>query len=289
MGADASTRYPLTGIRAATTEPQLAVLAAAHEVLAADERILAAWVAGSFAAGWEDPFSDVEVHGCVEDDVADELAGEGWKELLARIAPTVLAVSFPPPGVGGYALTPEWVHLDLAFERRSQFDADVLETFEPLFDRTGTLLPAEGRRAEVTEGEPYFPHETVDWFFHMLGNLVTVVGRNEPVLGSLGTMTLRDTCLVPLLYAERGTRRSGGVKRLRPFLSDEQHDLLEDLPPFTPTIDGVIDGSLAIARIFVPRARALAERTGAAWPLELEAATIAHIERGLGIVLAIPG
>lgn len=280
-GVEYTTSYPLDGIRSATTGPQVALLERAVEVLRADERILAAWLHGSFAVGRGDPFSDVDVHCCVDDDVAAELAGDGWKKMLARITPIVMSVSFPPPSVGGYSLTPEWLHLDLAFHARSALDVSALSGYRRLFDRTGELLRGEVRPADV-EGEPFYPADTVDWFFYMLGNLVVVVGRNEPVLGVLGAMTIRETCAIPLFYAERGIRRSGGAKRLRPFLSEEQHALLESLPPLAATLDSVIECELALARIFVPRGRALAAATGGTWPDALERATIRHVESSIG-------
>ncbi|MBD0328557.1 MAG: hypothetical protein ICV64_00405 [Thermoleophilia bacterium] len=281
-------RYPLRGIREATTDRQLALLDTAAAVLRDDDRVLAAWLAGSLAVGRGDPFSDVDVHCCVEDSAAAELSGEGWKEILGRITPTVMAVAFPPPSIGGYSLTPDWVHVDLLFQPRSGFEPAKLDGYRRLFDKTGELvLQAESPAAPI-EGERYFPAATVEWFFYMFGKLVAVVGRNEPVLGMLGAVTIRDTCLVPLFCAERGVRRGGGAKRLRPFLSAEQHALLEGLPPFAPTLDSVIDSELALAQIFVPRGRALAAATGAHWPGALETATVRHVERAIGVPVVIP-
>ena len=48
------------------------------------------------------------------------------------------------------------------------------------------------------------------------------------------------------------------TKRLRSYLTDEQNQLLVSLPPLEATIDSVIEGYIALARIFLPRAR----RTG---------------------------
>jgi hypothetical protein len=288
MGKDCVTTYPLTGIRSATTAPQRALLERACAVLQADDQVLAAWLVGTFAYGEEDPWSDLDVHCCVTDEAAAQLAGDGWKAVLGRITPTVMATTFPPGTIGGYSLTPEWTHIDLVFVPRSMTDASKLAGFAPLFDRTGELLPDLPVPPAPIHGEPYFPPAVVDWFFYMLGNLVTVVGRNEPVLATLGSVTIRDYCLVPLFCAERGVRRAGGAKRLRPFLSEEQHQILQSLPPIEATLDGVIEAALTMARIFVPRGRALAERTGGRWPAELEAATLAHVSRGLGIEVVIP-
>jgi hypothetical protein len=77
------------------------------------------------------------------------------------------------------------------------------------------------------------------------------------------------------------------TKRLRSYLSVEQNDILESLPPLAPTIESGIDGYIALARAFLPRARALAERTGATWPDAYEHATINHFETMLGASLAL--
>jgi hypothetical protein len=53
------------------------------------------------------------------------------------------------------------------------------------------------------------------------------------------------------------------TKRLRRYLTDEQNAILESLPPLSPTIDSAIDGYVAFPEVLIPRARKLAEGTGA--------------------------
>jgi hypothetical protein len=90
-----------------------------------------------------------------------------------------------------------------------------------------------------------------------------------------GVIIVRDIGLVGLLLAKQGwasTREHtfGNpfpfTKRLRTYLTDEQNQLLLSLLPLVPTIDSVIDGYLALARAFLPRARRLAEETRSNWP-----------------------
>lgn len=270
-------RYPLTGIREATTEPQLAFVEHAAEALRGDERIVAAFLVGSFATGEADAWSDVDLH-CVADGEVD------WREVLAAITPTVMATALPPPTNGGFALTPDWLHIDVVVRTRAEFDAvKHAAGAKPLIDREGLL--ADLPPAPPVEVDPWFPTETVAWFFYMLGNIVTVVGRDDAALAMLGVLTVRDTCLVPLLLAERGIQRRGGMKRLNYWLTDEQRAVIESLPPLVPTVDSVVDAQLHLARIFIERGRALAERLGVEWPEELEAATVRHVEHGLGVSL----
>ena len=132
----------------------------------------------------------------------------------------------------------------------------------------------------------------------MLGNMVSVVRRNEVVPGTNGVIMVRDVALVGLLLAEQGlstTREhSAGnpfpfTKRLRRYLTDEQNRVLESLPPLTTTWDSIIDSYAAMARIFIPRARRLAERTGVTWPAAYEQATVGYFERMLGADLGLRG
>jgi hypothetical protein len=102
---------------------------------------------------------------------------------------------------------------------------------------------------------------TVNFFLYMIGNVVSAIGRDEPVPASNGVIMMRDVGLVGLLLAEQGwatTREHNAgnpfpfTKRLRRYLTDEQNALLESLPALSPTIDSAIDGYVALIEIFLP-------------------------------------
>ncbi|MGH9157625.1 MAG: hypothetical protein ACRD1K_17715 [Acidimicrobiales bacterium] len=102
--------------------------------------------------------------------------------------------------------------------------------------------------------------------------------------------------LVGLLLAEggRATTREHAMgnpfpfsKRLRRYLTEEQHAVLVSLPPVAASIDSAIDGYVALGRVFLPRARRLAEATGAVWPAAYEQASVAHFERSVGVKLRL--
>lgn len=280
-------RYPLTGVLAATDAPHRALVERATEVLAADPRVLAAWLVGSLANGDADAFSDVDLRCAVADEAYEDVR-ETWRALVDRIAPTVSVR--PLPGLaGGVCVTPGWLRFDLVVHAAS--DLDVRECL-PLFDRAG-LLP-EPRPVSPRRGEPFLPEEAVALFLYMLGNMVAVVGRGEVVPGMNGVAVVRDAALVPLLLAENGIRtlrdeRSPSMfpftKRLRGHLTGEQNALLASLPPLAPAMDSVVDSYAALARAFLPRARALAAATGAEWPEAYERAAVAYFERMTGAVL----
>lgn len=260
-----------------TWQPDL--IGRAVEVLEADDRIRAAWLAGSFARGDADEFSDVDLHCVITDDSVAQMH-EDWRRIADAIAPTV-SLSPLPGLIGGVCLTADWRHFDLVMYPRSGFDLAAALDVRPLFDRDG-LLPKAPVCAPIV-GQPFFPADTVWLFFYFLGAFTVVIGRQEVALAAASAVNLRDACLIPLLLAERGVLRRTGQKRLRSLLSDEQDDLLRALPLGGHDASSAIDAVVALARAFIPRARALCDEVGAEWPHELERAALARFDGALGV------
>ena len=265
------------------TAEQDRLIERAADVTASDERIRAAWLAGSFAAGTADEFSDIDLHCAISADSADWFR-EHWADLARQITPVVLAG--PIPGVlGGYVITPDWMHLDIVLhpvDTPAGFDSRSRgRPIRPLFDRAG-LLPPETTTPADTSSAPYFPAASVDLYFYLLGNLAVVLGRGEVLLASNGAINSRDVGLVPVMLAENGVRKSDGAKRLNRYLTAEQRTFLESLPPVTARRDAVIEFNQRVAAELIRRGRALAAATGAEWPSDLEAATLAYLRRELG-------
>ncbi len=285
-------RYPLTGVRQATTGPQEAFIAKATEVLSADDRVLAAYLVGGFAVGLGDAFSDVDLQVIVADHAAADLA-ESWVQLVHRIVPTVWIQPFGPGG--GLCITPDWMHFDVVFRAASQIDAHSVLGMVPLFDKAGLLPDAPVPRPD-RRTDPFFPDKAVGMFLYMIGNVVGPIGRNEPILCGNGVIMMRDIGLIGLLLAEQGlatTREHNAgnpfpfTKRLRRYLTEEQHAVLESLPPLAPTIDSAIDSYVALIEVFLPRARRLAAATGAVFPEAYARAGVAHFERAVGVRLRV--
>jgi hypothetical protein len=288
-----SSKYSLSGVRVATTRPQEELVLRVLEVLAPDSRVLAGYLVGGFAVGYGDAFSDVDFQFLIDDAAVADISGS-WLALLERIAPPVHVLPFPGT-IGGAVITADWLHYDVVFNPISSIDIASVEGMVPLFDKRG-VLPSDPVPRSVRRTEPFFPAGVVMQFLYQLGNMVSVVARDEPVPLSNGVMMMRDTCLVRLLLAEQGWKETREhsfgnpfpfTKRLRGYLTDEQNRLLEELPPLEATIDSGIDGWIALARIFLPRARALAERTGGVWPAEYERASVDYFERMLGAPLGL--
>ncbi|HEY1174800.1 MAG TPA: nucleotidyltransferase domain-containing protein [Phytomonospora sp.] len=259
---------------------QRAVIDRARTVLPADERVLGVFLIGSHASGENDDYSDVDLHVVIADDAVASFR-ESFAEVLTELAgPLVLAD--PIPGlIGGLGITEDWLHVDLVAHPLSEYEPGDYEAVLPLFDRTGDLLPP-ARRPSPEHGEPYFPQRAVNLYFYFLGNLVTVLGRDERVVGNSGIVAVRDQ-LVQLMRAERGVRRTGGVKRLNAYLSLEQRAFLEAIPAAGTDPADIVEANRVICAEFIRRGRALADVTKTAWPDRLEEATLRRLRDHFGV------
>ena len=262
------------------TAEQLELIHRAHEVAAGDPRVLAAWIAGSIANGNDDRYADVDLHILVADEDI-EAFHDAWMQLIRRITPVVMVRRIGGI-VGGYAITPQWMHLDVVCHAVSRFDPVALRGCWPLFDRTDTL-PTKVTPGPDPWGEPYFPADAVEFYYYLLGNLVVVLGRGELNLAVNGAIVRRDVGLVPVMLAENGVRKHDGNKRLNPYLLEDQRTFLHSLPPLSPVRESIIAYDRMVAAELSRRGRALASATGARWPAEFEAATLAYLSRELGM------
>jgi predicted nucleotidyltransferase len=276
-----STEYP-ADVQPVPAPPadagQQAVIERARTLLPEDERILAVYLIGSYGTGQADEFSDVDVH-CVVTDESAVWFEQHWTEPLTTIAgPTVLADRLPGL-IGGLGITPDWLHVDLLFHPLAAFDRLQYDGVKVLFDRDGTLFPDGDQPHESSvPGTPYWPDRAVNLFFYFLGNLVTVLGRDERVVANQGLGAVRDQ-FITLLLAERGVRRTGGAKRLNSLLSPEQRNCLEHIPPAGYDRAGLIAANQYLCREFIRRGTALAELTENPWPHGFVDATLSHLQR----------
>jgi predicted nucleotidyltransferase len=200
---------------------------------------------GSLARGEADAYSDLDLLAIVDDPAAFDA------EAVVREATETVLLRRLPFGV--VAVTPDWLRLDLVV-----------------------------RAADAPEraAEPPDVRGLAEEFLRVLGLLPAVAGRGEWIVGSDGVWLLR-LLLVQLCLASNGETAVTGVKRLNAKLTSEQRSDIEALPPVAAARDAVIEGHLAVARAFLPRARAMVDD----WPAPLEDATREHLRRELDLLL----
>lgn len=259
------------------TEAQAALAGLVAAALGADPRIRSVWLAGSLGRDGGDAWSDVDlVAEVAEADRAACLAE--YRQGRPDMPPMVLAKALH--GRILTAITPDW----------ERFDIDFVSPAE-LADLDGAALtPLRGDPGARPASHPAGPDNRagervgalVTEFLRVLGLLPVAVGRGEWLVAQQGDELLRRI-LIDLMVEENGVPPSarGGAKKLNHFLTPEQREVLEALMPPPPRRDAVIAASADLARLFLARARPLANRLGTPWPRGFEQATRRHLETTL--------
>ena len=237
----------------------------AVEDLSGDDRVLGLYLAGSFASGQADRWSDIDLYVVVPDGQADELISS-HSSLIREIAD--VATLFPATHLGDrhqiivfYKAGDEPIHVDYQYREVSglkprQKDAEVVL----LLDRAGHLA----RWQDACRHEPELDRRTPEelqhledrfwawcWYTH------SKIKRGELWEARKSLEYIRDHVLLPLAHGE--DQPFEGNRRLETKLPRTTQDLLAETIPASHSVDGyaqALAGSMdAYSRLFeaIPR------------------------------------
>ena len=262
------------------TPAQQSLLDAITNVLEADTRIESAWLHGSLAHDAGDEWSDIDViaicaSGAAEDAIRRYVTNPG------AFVPTVFAnVLF---GQVLNVVTKDWRRFDILFAERDIFRQFPAMHYRQLFNKT-IAAPPKNPSPPPAPPRPARVKMAIDEFLRILGLLPIVIGREEYVNALSGITHLR-TQTINLMVEENGIEPwdRGGALHVNRLITPDQRAELETLGPIEATRESIIEGHLAFARLFLPRARTVAKKFGTPWPQALEDATRAHLEGTLGV------
>jgi hypothetical protein len=252
----------------------------AVEVLAGKSAVRALWLSGSLAQGTADAGSDLDLIVTVDDSAHGEFAA-AWRDWLGEITPTVLAKPLPFAPGSFHSVTPGWQRLDVIVEKAGDVESTLFRVRKAVFDRAGVQegIPAESPPAGPSQARLL---GLIEEFFRVYGLLPVSVRREDWLLGVEGIGLLRR--MLYDLFVEANAPLPGvGLKQWSAKLTEEQRHTLEGLPAGAATREAVIEGHLAVGAAFLPHAKRIASEQGINWPDRLEAATLEHLRRDLGI------
>ena len=238
------------------------------------------FLGGSHGKGTADAVSDIDFVG-IADPSDHQAIAKHWRETLNAADPVI----FWRARIGAHSLinviTESWVRLDLILTPPDAFKARVRSALKPLHDPSD-LYSGLAAEAPAHETSPARVTGMVEEFFRVLGMAPVVLTRNELVTMAWGTSILRDL-LRDVMLEDCPLSDRGGAMHLSTLLSKDDMATLNTLPYPGPNRADLIDAQEKIAAVFLPRARALADRVGADWPEAMESATKAHLRATHGI------
>lgn len=250
------------------------------EALVAEPRIRALALSGSYGAGLEDAYSDLDFL-VVADDGATDAVVTLWRSAVARVGEIVLWRDRQVKPSLINAITADWLRIDADFApppeitRRTRDGLKILFDHDQLFGALPEIAAKPGPNPERLIWQ-------IEEFLRILGLLPLAMGRAEYFNSVTGLLHLR-TLIVDLLVEETAAPHRGGALHLNRLITAEQKQALAALPPLVAERDALIAAELAYAALYLPRARRMAARLGVDWPERFERATWAHLRATLGI------
>jgi predicted nucleotidyltransferase len=256
--------------------------AAGH--LLGDGRVRGLWLGGSLARGTADSASDLDLIVAVADASYDEFVS-AWRTWLDEITPTVLAAEVPFRAGAFYSVTPRFERFDVVVERASAVATTGYPTRVVVFDKDelDAQLPpplaGPGPSADVVSA-------LVTEFFR-ISAVETILVRDDWLLAREHLHVLAS--LIYRLFVEANAPLPiTGVKQWGTKLTHAQRAAMLALPTAASDIHELRAAHLASAALFVTNAEALSGRLGATWPVTLEQAARAHLERYLSLPYPYP-
>lgn len=265
-----------------------AVVDRAVSSFTADERVRALFLAGSRATGGADRYSDLDLLVVVADDAFESFCGD-WPAWLEKLSKTV--ASQPRSFARSFlvnAVTPTCARFDVLVRPITGAEEEAgRDNPVALLDLDGVarrLPPPKG--PFVVEHDPGWLSSLVYTFIRTLSLLPMLLARGELVRLTHHVQFLKQDLLELLLF-ENGdppARRPGAWAwvDLPRRLPAADLAVVAFLPPLTATRESIVQGHLAVAAEFLPRARDAVARTTERWPSEFERTVQTFLERELG-------
>ena len=251
--------------------------------LAADQRVRGLYLGGSMGRGTADEWSDIDF--IITAEPADQAAiAHAWKDLLQSIAPIVFWNQMDGERMVLNAITEDWLRCDVAIQPPHTLLTRAQDRVRPLID-LDAVYPTLPATMPPKAPNPGYVRYVIHEFIRMLGLMPVGVGRGEFVTMALGLGMMRDH-VAGLMMQSVTDPDPGGILHQSKVLPPEDMAVLRALPYPPLEREALIEANLAIARQFMPRARALAKQLDIAWPDAFEAATRRRLASTLGDAVA---
>jgi predicted nucleotidyltransferase len=244
------------------------VIARFAEVCAADDRVLAAFLAGSHARGAADAHSDVDLCLVTTDAAYEEVAGDR-AAFVRRLGDPLFLEDFGASFTSFFILA-DGTEGELSVGAESRFHEIHVGPFRTLLDERGLLVGATFPEREPDPDEQLeSARRSVSWFWHELSHFVAAMGRQQLWWAYGQLEALRGHCVNLARLEQRTPAQEEPYEKLDQAISTTALSGLE--ATFCPMERGAM---LRAGRDIVGFYRGIAPRVarahGLTYPLELE-------------------
>jgi predicted nucleotidyltransferase len=246
----------------------------------ADERVVAAFLGGSYARDATDAYSDIDFGLIILDNAYDDFFAD--REAFIRLLgePIFLEV-FSDYGFDTVFFTfPNGVECELVLGHESHFTHIHVGPYKVLLDTKSILAGAVFPWPEVAQSEQIETlRSNISWFWHDLcHHFITPLARGQIWSAYGGLQDLRLTCVNLARLKANFSAAPDGYEKVEQALAVEQ------LSPLEATCcplerSAMLQAALVIVRFYQELAVPLARAYGIAYPADLERVMIDRLEK----------
>jgi predicted nucleotidyltransferase len=263
-------------------EHQQAVLQRFVTACEQDERVMAAFLGGSLAAGSADEWSDLDIY-LITTDAAYEDFLHDRKAFIQRLGEPVFLEDFDLPHDLFFVFA-DGTEGELGFGCESQFLDMHKGPYKVLLDKKGILegvqfngsQPARAEQIETLRRQVYA-------FWHDLSHFLVAMGRGQ-LWWAHGQLEALRRCCMSLVRLQQDLSSTGAVED--PYFKVEEAIPASDLAlaPLQATIcpmepGAMLRSALAIIAFYQDVAHLLVARYGLSYPANLERIMLTRLER----------
>lgn len=245
----------------------------------ADERVVAAFLGGSYANGTADAYSDLDLYLIASDEAFEDFLAE--REAFIRLLGEPLFLEdFGMPDLLLYIFS-NGTEGELWIHRESHFHHKHTGPYRVLLDKKGILVDAAFPQQEVDQAKQVETlHQQVAWFWHDLSHFIKAMGRGQLWFAYGELEVLRQICvnLARLKYSFSDTWVGE-----EPYFKIEQVLPVERLSPLQTTCcamehEAMLQAAFALLRFYRDVAPDLAREHGITYQTGLERMMVRRLE-----------
>jgi predicted nucleotidyltransferase len=246
----------------------------------ADERVVAAFLAGSYARGATDAHSDLDL-GLITTDEAYETFLAERKAFIQRLGEPLFLEDFGTPHMA-FIIFPNGAEVELAIGRVSQFKQIHNGPYLILLDKTGILNNVVFPQSEADPAEQIETlRHLIAYFWHDLSHFTTALARGQLwwAHGQLEILRLICVNLARLRhdFSDTSVGQEGYFKVEKALPAEQLAPLQATYGPLEA--EAMLQSALTIVQFYRELAQSLAQTHGLAYPAALDRVMVERLEK----------
>jgi len=240
-----------------------------------DERIIAAFLIGSYVKGKPDQHSDLDLFLVTTDESYDDFV-TGLSTFVHLLGESLFIEDFDLPGIL-FLIFPDGSEVEISYTRKSQINQAFNGPFKVLLDKKNFIDNVTIKKHEFDQEEQKEKlRRLIMWFWHDFSHFVTAMGRNQLWWAHGQLEVLRSMCvgLARLQINFSDSEVEGEV-----YFKIEKAIPVEILSPLQDTFcpmekDAMFKAGQVLVQFYEKHAKSLAMAHGIAYPYRLESVMV---------------